>query len=67
MFREGAHVIDGRIDRNPKWLPIAGDIGDHRAALVRGDQRYGQVPWVGVGAQIAPTPHCLCWQGATWA
>src|SRR5690349_1719357 len=56
---EGTHVADGSIDGGPQRLWIARDVGEHRAALMCGDQRHGQMPWVGVGAQVAAITHRL--------
>ena len=57
LRRKGAHIVDGGVDGDPQWFRVAGGVRDHRAALVRDDQRYGQVSRVGVGAQIAASPH----------
>ena len=55
--RERAHVGHRCRHGNPQRLCVSGDMGEHRTALMRDDERYRQVSRIGLGPQVSSVPH----------
>src|SRR5436309_4709075 len=55
---ERADVVHRSSDRNPQWFCISGDMGQHRAALMRDDEGCREVPRIGLRPQFSPVAHC---------